>query len=310
VADAAPIGDAALAHDAATHDATASSDANVDAAALTCDGAMVVLPDPTAPDGGDETQPTDCSGCPRITSITVTPGATTATIGGTVSGSTACTWTLVSPSCGGTTGALGPDPDFGVFSRTLPLFCGTNRLQLVCENASGRTIATRTIEGPSCGGRDVQITLAWGATSRDQELHLVREGSRINDMTGDCTWFTCVSISPDWGVLGDPTDDPHKDVDWTGTFGPENVFLSRAAPGRYEVMVEYWGSGTADSPSVTITLDGRTIWMGAHAMNVHDVWDVGTITFPGGTFTPVDTIIPCESAWHAGGSRGCALAIP
>ncbi len=285
-------------------------DADIDAAALTCDGAMVALPDPSAPDGSDETQPADCPTCPHFTSVTVTPGTTTASVHGVASASTTCTWTLVSPSCGGTTGAFGPDPEFGMFTMTLPLFCGTNRLQLVCENASGRTIATRSIVGPSCGSRDVQITLAWGATSNDQELHLIREGAHINDMVGDCTWFTCVSASPDWGVIGDPSDDPHKDVDWLSTFGPENIYLTRAAAGRYEVMVEYWGSGTTDSPSVTINLGGRTVWMGAHTMNLYDVWDVGTIVFPGPTFIPVDTVVSCTAAWHGGGSRGCAMPIP
>lgn len=298
--DASPLRDASGPVDAA----------DVDAAALTCDGAMIVLPDPSAPDGSEETQPAGCTSCPHFTSLALTPGATTASVSGTVTASTTCSWTLVSPSCGGTTGAFGPDPEFGMFSMTLPLFCGTNRLQLVCENASGRTITTRSIAGPACGGRDVQITLTWGDVSYDQELHLVREGAHINDAVGDCTWFTCVSVSPDWGVVGDPTDDPHKDVDWTGTFGPENIFLSRAAAGRYEVMVEYWGHGTTDAPTVTITLGGTTVWMGNHTMNLYDVWDVGTIVFPGPTFVPVDAITPCASAWRTGGSYGCALPIP
>jgi uncharacterized protein YfaP (DUF2135 family) len=306
--DVGAIEDAAMPD--AGRDAPAPIDAaDVDAAALACDGAMVTLPDPGAADG-DATIPAGCTDCPSFSSVSVTTTGTTATITGTVSGATTCSWYLVSPSCGGTTGALGSDPEFGTFSRTLPLFCGSNRLQLVCDGPTGRAIATRTIDGPSCGSRDVQITLSWGATSNDQELHLVREGFHINDATNDCTWFTCVHASPDWGVPGDPTDDPHKDVDWTGTFGPENIYLMHAADGRYEVLVEYWGSGTTDSPSVTINLGGRTVWTGSHAMNLYDVWDVGTIAFPAMTFTAIDTITPCASAWRTGGSYGCALPIP
>ena len=184
-------------------------------------------------------------------------------------------------------------------------------MQIVCSNAAGRSLTTRTVAGPSCGSRDVQITLAWGAVSNDQELHLIQAGAHINDATRDCTWFTCVASSPDWGVLGDPTDDPHKDVDNTGPFGPENIYLMRAPDGGYEIMVEYWGSGTMDSPSVTVTLGGRTVWRGTHAMIPQDVWDVGTLAFPAATFTPVDTITPCAgAAWHGGGSRGCSLPIP
>ena len=299
---------------ASIDDARASIDvgldaADRDAAPLACDGAMVTLPFPAMPDG-DDTNPPGCTDCPHFTNVNVSTSGTTATITGTVTGSTTCTWTLVSPSCGGTSGPLGPDPEFGAFSRTIPLFCGNNRLQLVCDGPTGHAVATRTVVGPSCGGRAVQVTLTWGATSNDEELHLVREGFHLNDATNDCTWFTCVHASPDWGTIGDATDDPHKDVDWLQTFGPENIYLERAADGRYEVMVEYWGSGTAETSSITVLLDGATVWMGSHVLNVHDVWDVGTITFPARTFTPVDTVIPCESAWRTSGSMGCALPIP
>ncbi len=115
---------------------------------------------------------------------------------------------------------------------------------------------------------------------------------------------------PDWGVAGDGTDDPRKDVDNTSTYGPENIYLTRAAAGRYHVMVEYWGSGTTDTSEISITLSGTTVWHGAHTMDLHQVWDVGTLDFPAGTFAPVDTITPCESAWRASGSYGCALPIP
>lgn len=310
--DAASTPDTSLPIDAAPLDAFRAADANdVDAAALACDGAMITLPYPSAPDG-DSTDPPSCTSCPSFGSLNVSTAATTATLTGTVTGGATCTWTLVSPGCGGTTGPLGADPEIGSFSRTVPLFCGENRLQIVCQQAGGTVIATRTLTGPTCGGRDVQVTLSWGATSNDQELHLIRAGGHINDTVEDCTWFTCVHASPDWGTVGDPSDDPHKDVDWLGTFGPENVFLDRAPNGSYEVMVEYWGSGTTDAPSVTINLGGRTVWMGSHTMNLYDVWDVGTITFTGGsgTFTPVDTITPCASAWRTGGSMGCALPIP
>jgi uncharacterized protein YfaP (DUF2135 family) len=282
-----------------------------DASALSCDHAMVTLPDPALTDGTEETMPAGCTSCPHFASLVVDVAATTAVVHGVVANLPAdCTWTLVSDGCGGTTGALGASTEFGTFSRTLPLFCGTNRLQIACTNASGTTITQRTITGPSCGGRDVQITLTWGADSNDQELHLIQAPAHINDTTNDCTWFTCVALSPDWGVVGDATDNPHKDVDDTGPFGPENIFLTRAPDGQYEVMVEYWGSGLPDAPEVTITLGGRTVWRGAHTMNVHDVWDVGTLSFPASTFTPVDTITPCASMWFTGGSRGCALPIP
>jgi hypothetical protein len=313
--DAGSLGDTGSSGtDAARSDGAAADapgpDTDVDAAALSCDGAMVSLPEPGAPVGSEATVPEDCAGCPHFTSVSVATSGTTATITGTVTGASSCQWYLVSPSCGGTSGAFEPGLEFASFSVTLPLFCGTNRLQLVCENESGRAVATREIVGPSCGSRDLQVTLTWGAAASDMELHLVREGGVINDPTDDCTWFTCMGVSPDWGVAGDPADDPTKDVDNTGTYGPENIYLTRAADGSYEVMVEYWGSGTPETPEVSITLGGRTVWVGSHVLSLYDVWHVGTIAYPGAGFTPVDVVTPCAAAWQTGGSLGCGLALP
>lgn len=288
----------------------ALADSSLDAAAMSCDGSMATLPYPDDAPGTDRTEPPACADCPAFSGVTATPIGTTARVTGTTATlATECRWYLESAGCGGTSGAFLPD-EFTTFTLTLPLFCGTNTLQLVCESAAGRSVSTREIAGPACDGRDLQVTLGWGATAYDMELHLVRDGAHINDPTGDCTWFTCMSASPDWGVPGDPTDDPRKDVDNTSTYGPENIYLTRAAPGRYHVMVEYWGSGTPDTSEITITLGGATVWRGSRLMSLYDVWTVGTLDFPAARFTPVDTITPCTTAWRTGGSFGCALPIP
>jgi hypothetical protein len=285
-------------------------DAPIDAAAMSCDGTMLELPYPTEAPGTARTVPDSCAGCAAFTELAVTPMGTTARITGrTALVPRECRWHLVSDGCGGTSGAFLPD-EFTTFAITLPLFCGTNTLQLVCDTDAGRSVATREIAGPACDGRDLQVTLAWGATANDMELHLLRGGFYINDATNDCTWFTCVRETPDWGVVGDPTDDPRKDVDNTSTFGPENIFLMRAAPGRYHVMVEYWGWGTPDTSEITITLGGTTVYCGAREMSRNDVWHVGTSELPGEHFTLVDTITPCMAAWRTGGGRGCTLSTP
>lgn len=278
--------------------------------AVSCDGTMVALPYPDETAGTDRTEPPACPGCPMFSGVAASPTGTTVDVVGVSSGiPTSCHWYLQSAMCGGASGAFLPN-EFGMFMLHLPLFCGTNRLQLVCESSGGIAVSTRDVVGPSCGSRDVQVTLSWGATANDMELHLIRMGAHINDSVGDCTWFTCMSVSPDWGTVGDPTDDPHKDVDNVSTFGPENIFLTRAPDGTYEVMVEYWGHGTADTSEIAITLGGVTVWRGSRLMTLYEVWDVGTLAFPAATFTPVDTITDCTASWRTGGSYGCALPIP
>jgi hypothetical protein len=39
------------------------------------------------------------------------------------------------------------------------------------------------------------------------------------------------------------------------------------------------------------------------------VWNVGTITFPEGRFTPTDTQVDCNASWMST-SRGCDLPLP
>ncbi len=264
------------------------------------------------------TAPSDCAGCPGAFSgleeldAPLAPDATTIRIEGASAGATRCEWYVLGGECGMTHGAMSTDPDgSGLFAATLPVFCGTNVVQIVCDNPSGSRVYVRQLSGAACEGRDLRVTLSWDERANDLELHLVREGGRINDPVSDCTWFTCVSSPLDWGVPGDASDDPSKDIDATGPFGPENIFLTSAAPGTYHVYVEYWGHGEPTTANLAVAIGESTVAeLHASGLDVHDVWDVGVLSFPGGTFTPVDAIVPCQADWRTGGSRGCAMALP
>lgn len=267
------------------------------------------------------TDPPACTGCPRTFTgtgslgvTTLPPGATTLRVEGVSPGAHRCEWYVLGGSCGVTHGIAAVDPDgAGTFSTTVPVFCGTNVVQVVCSNDAGSRVLVRRIEGTQCmgAGRDLRVTLSWDDLARDMELHLLRARGALNDPMNDCTWFTCMgSAGLDWGVIGDTHDNPTKDIDNTGTLGPENVFLERAPAGTYHVMVEYWGSGTPSTSDVDVTIRERTVARLRHTMiPVHAVWYVGTVTYPSGAFTPVDSITPCAASWMST-TRGCDLALP
>ncbi len=266
------------------------------------------------------TDPPSCAGCPSaFTGVsglgaTLPPGATTLRVEGRAPGARLCEWYVLGGSCGVTHGTASVDPDgAGLFATTVPVFCGTNVIQVVCGNDAGRRVLVRRVEGTRCEGtgRDLRVTLSWDARSNDMELHLLRARGRLNDPMDDCTWFTCMGASGlDWGVAGDTRDNPTKDIDNTGALGPENVYLERAPAGTYHVMVEYWGSGDPSTSDVDVTIRERTVARLHRAMiPVHSVWYVGTVTFPGATFTPVDTLTPCAASWMAR-TRGCDLPLP
>ena len=135
----------------------------------------------------------------------------------------------------------------GSFDFIAPLFCGEQLVKCVFENATGRYVLVQRLITTDCVEPDVRVTLAWDEKGGDFELHLLRPGGTINDNASDCTWTSCVSQSPDWGVAGDESDNPKKDVDDTGTYGPENVFLAKPVDGTYAVYVEHWGAGADDA---------------------------------------------------------------
>lgn len=265
------------------------------------------------------TDPPTCAGCPgAFTGVslpaTLSPGATTLRVEGSAPGARMCEWYVLGGSCGVTHGTASIDPDgAGLFSTTVPVFCGTNVVQVVCGNDAGHRVLVRRVEGTQCEGtgRDLRVTLSWDATSNDMELHLLRAAGQLNDAMNDCTWFTCMgSTGLDWGTPGDTRDNPTKDIDNTGPLGPENIYLDRAAAGTYHVLVEYWGSGQPSTSDVDITIRERTVArLHRAAIPVHSVWYVGTVSYPSATFTPVDTITACASNWMAR-TRGCDLPLP
>ncbi|MFO0606398.1 MAG: hypothetical protein U0324_24720 [Polyangiales bacterium] len=266
------------------------------------------------------TDPPACAACPRTFSgalapgTALPPGATTLRVEGSAPGARECDWYVFGGSCGVSHGRASVDPDgAGLFTTTVPVFCGTNVVQVVCGNDAGRRVLVRRVEGTRCegDGRDLRVTLSWDARSNDMELHLLRAAGQLNEPTNDCTWFTCMGgVGLDWGVAGDARDNPMKDLDNTGPLGPENIFLGRAPEGTYHVLVEYWGSGDPSTSDVDVTIRERTVARLHRTMiPIHAVWYVGTVSFPSATFTPRDTITPCASSWMAR-TRGCDLPLP
>ena len=268
-------------------------------------------------DNGEFTDPADCPGCPGAfqgpSSLDVpmlAPDATTVPINGVAAGATRCDWYVIGGSCGVTHGVAASDPDSADrFSATLPVFCGTNVIRIVCSNAAGSRVLVRRLMGTQCAGRDLRLTLSWDDQGRDMELHLVRPGGHLNNPAEDCTWFTCdPPLDLPWGT--DATQHPHKDVDNTQTFGPENIYLEHAAPGVYHVFVEYWGSGNPSTNFVDVTIHEATVARLMRPMlAVHQVWHVGTVSFPDGLFSPIDRVIDCAMSWHMT-TMGCDLPLP
>ncbi len=194
----------------------------------------------------------------------------------------------------------------GLYSFTAPLFCGEQIVKCVWSNEAGRYALVTRVITTDCVDADIRITISWDELGRDWELHLIKPGGTINDDLTDCTWTSCIGGSPDWGVPGDPADNPKKDVDNTGTFGPENIFLAGPEAGTYTVMVEHWGGGEPSSGQAIFNVKGSVAVIPISGLVSHHVWTAGTIEWPSGVVRTTAETYDCSATW----SGGCPDDLP
>lgn len=275
--------------------------------------AAIVDPAPDVDTPGEHS----CAGCPEsdVSTFTISEEGSTYTFCGTVTGAEdeGSFYVVFVPDpnepAQELSGAVPLDGTTGQFCVTLPLFCGQQTVKIVFANSSGQLVLVYDVTRSSCEPVDIQITLVWDAIGDDWELHLIRPGGQINDQTNltDCTWTTCIYSSPDWGVQGDSSDDPRKDVDDVGDYGPENIYLSGPEEGQYVVMVEHWGTGSPESDGMVIfNVSGKTLVVRHDDLVPQWVWTAGTIDWPAGLVTPSQQVYDCSEDW----SGGCIADIP
>lgn len=226
---------------------------------------------------------------------------------GTVSGATGDGLYYVSDGTRAIGGPVATDSTSGAFDVTLPLFCGEQLVKLAWTDTSCGLVVVSRVARIECSAEDIRVTLSWDALGSDFELHLIKENGRINDGATDCTWTSCIGVGPDWGVAGDTSDDPLKDVDDTNTYGPENIYYSNPEAGTYTVMVEHWGSGSAEADGqAIINVAGRVYSNQIQNLAPQAVWTVGTITWPSGDVTLSQDVFDCSASW----AGGCTAEIP
>ncbi len=144
----------------------------------------------------------------------------------------------------------------------------------------------------------IHVEVSWAGPTADMDLHL-SDGADFYVTPGDASWC---NPNPDWGAAGDADDDPRLDLDDSDGFGPENMKITAPADGTYLVRVHHFDDG--DDGSVTATVQvftyGTLAWSGAQVLSRNEVWEVGQINWPDGTFG-----VSSEPPWDAGGIREC-----
>ncbi|MBN1605687.1 MAG: hypothetical protein JW940_03600 [Polyangiaceae bacterium] len=269
----------------------------------------ITIEDP-APFAAEPGETSECEDAPA-TDLTVFEHTdvteSTMTFEGTVTDASGPGTYYVSAGTQAISGTVPTDSSSGEFSVKLPLFCGEQTVKLVWTNEDCRVAAVSRVVRTGCDTDDIRLTLSWDELGDDFELHLIKPGGRINDNKTDCTWSNCIGAGPDWGVKGDTTDDPRKDVDDEDAYGPENIYYDGPEDGTYTVMVEHMGDGSSQADGkVIFNVAGRTYEASIENLAPGSVWTAGTIEWPGGEVTTSQYVYDCTATW----SSGCKAEIP
>lgn len=169
----------------------------------------------------------------------------------------------------------------GAFSAGTVAQTGDNTLILRLDTDQGREARVLHFTG-SFAQQALWTELRWNTNGTDVDLHLLPEGG-LGWSSEDCYYG---NRRPNWGA--------ELDVDDTDGFGPEHITANQITPGRYELFVHYYsthGSTQPTTPSIVIdTGAGSTTTLSCPQVMLarHDLWRVGYLTFPGGSFQPIN----------------------
>lgn len=177
------------------------------------------------------------------------------------------------------------DPAAGLVTF-VPDRAGRYRLELEVRDTLGQPSTLRAAVLIEAAYRHaLRVAIDWSGGG-DVDLHFVPAGGALFSPV-DC-YFE--NRSPDYGVRGDPLDDPRLLADATGGPGSEEVVVVAPADGAYRAYAHYYDDAGQGAAEVTarVTFDDaglpgyqeqRTL------MAACDLWYIGEVVFPDRTFT-------------------------
>lgn len=189
-------------------------------------------------------------------------------------------WTLVEVPDGSTAAE-----SFTITTETAYLqtdLAGTYAVSLVVENSAGLRSAPAVWSVEAIPEEELHVELLWNTGSADLDLHLLTSDGEFFVEPYDCNFC---NRTPSWGAIGE-ADDPRLDIDDVSGFGPENINIDTPADDRYTVMAHYYTeNGDGDvTATVRVYLYGALASETSYALSRNDLWTVGEIRWPEGTF--------------------------
>lgn len=165
---------------------------------------------------------------------------------------------------------------------------GDYEVQLQVFNSIGLPSAPERCFIDAVPADDIHVELTWDTTGVDLDLHMLQSTTdELFDTPNDCNWC---NKNPTWADPGNPDDDPRLDLDDLSD-GPENINIRTPASGAYPVLVHYYDpvGGPATTATVTVYANGVDVWSGSIIMTRNEVWEVGQVNWPAGSFGQYNT---------------------
>lgn len=147
-----------------------------------------------------------------------------------------------------------------------PDLAGEYRIRLLASDAEGSEpcetaeVTVRAVP-PSNGGTKIFLQLTWSTPadadptdfdSSDLDIHWMRNPGPWGSNMNDCHY---AAVSPDWGVIGDTSDNPSLDLDDSAGEGPENISHENLEASKtYSAGVHYYDDKALGASKVTVRL--------------------------------------------------------
>jgi hypothetical protein len=134
----------------------------------------------------------------------------------------------------------------------------------------------------------LRVELSWDGPKADLDLHLLQgDTASMWQIPFDACFC---NDTPNWGALDQVDDDPRIELDDRGGFGPENINILEPIGGIYAVRVHYFDTNgdSAVTATVVVWANGEKVWEGSEPMVFNQVWDVGQLNWPDGSFAAND----------------------
>jgi hypothetical protein len=201
-------------------------------------------------------------------------------------------WTLRNRPLASTTAIAMPDAALTAM-RLDPSVPGAYEVQLEVFDSQGVKScqpARKTIVASPA--QKLLIELFWDNMGTDLDLHLLRTPSTRVGLVPDDVFYQ--NKKPDWGVMGDATDDPELSRDALTGYGPEVFGWVNPVDGTYRIAVAFeqdYGLGSmARASRATVRVYQYGILKAELVRTMaerNEVWLVADVVWPSGEVTAV-----------------------